>query len=111
VSSEREPDARFTLANERTFLAYTRTGLALIGGGVALGQLRGLGRVGQLLVSLPPVLLGIAVVIGGHARWRAVERALRQGLPLPESFAPRIVAGVVALGLVAAAVIVAEALT
>ena len=34
-----EPDYRFTLANERTFLAWIRTALALIAGGVALVQL------------------------------------------------------------------------
>lgn len=37
-----EPDARFSLANERTFLAWIRTALALIAGGVALDA-RGLG--------------------------------------------------------------------
>ena len=34
-----EPDPRFTLANERTFLAWIRTALALIAGGVALEAL------------------------------------------------------------------------
>jgi putative membrane protein len=34
-----EPDYRFTLANERTFLAWIRTSLALLAGGVAVVQL------------------------------------------------------------------------
>ena len=33
-----EPDYRFTLANERTFLAWLRTALALIAGGVQPGK-------------------------------------------------------------------------
>jgi putative membrane protein len=33
-----EPDYRFTLANERTFLAWIRTALALLAGGVLLHQ-------------------------------------------------------------------------
>ncbi len=39
------PDLRFVLANERTFLAWTRTALALIGAGLALTQLPGGGPV------------------------------------------------------------------
>jgi len=34
-----EPDARFTFANERTFLAWNRTALALIAAGLAIVQL------------------------------------------------------------------------
>lgn len=31
-----EPDPRFTFANERTFLAWVRTALALVAGGIGL---------------------------------------------------------------------------
>ncbi len=34
-----EPDARFTFANERTFLAWSRTALALVVAGLAVIQL------------------------------------------------------------------------
>ena len=34
-----EPDARFSYANERTFLAWNRTALALIGVGLAVANL------------------------------------------------------------------------
>lgn len=35
-----EPDPRFSLANERTFLAWTRTSLAMLAGSVALHSLQ-----------------------------------------------------------------------
>jgi putative membrane protein len=39
VGHEREPDYRFTLANERTFLAWQRTALGLLAAAVAAVQL------------------------------------------------------------------------
>ena len=51
----RDPNPRFTLANERTFLAWNRTAMALIGGGLAAGQLLDFdSRVARLVVALPP---------------------------------------------------------
>ena len=86
-----EPDPRFSLANERTALAWMRTALALVGGGVALIS------VGSL-ATLPKwsALIGAAVCVGGALlAWRAVtgwarvERALRhsQRLPAPRALA------------------------
>jgi putative membrane protein len=43
TGTEREPDYRFTLANERTFLAWIRTALGLVAGGIAVGQLYAVG--------------------------------------------------------------------
>ena len=62
-----EPDPRFTLANERTFLAWIRTALALTAGGVALEALTvpllpGL----RLAASLLLLVLGLAGVLGAH---------------------------------------------
>ncbi len=37
--AETEPEARFTLANRRTFLAWSRTALALVAAGLASVQL------------------------------------------------------------------------
>ncbi len=55
----RDPDPRFTLANERTFLAWNRTALALIGGGLAAGQLLQFDtRAIRLVVEIVPILLG-----------------------------------------------------
>lgn len=84
-----EPDIRFSLANERTALAWLRTGLALVAGGVALTTLASFGAGNAFL----DVIAGLACVAGGVlalaalSGWRRRERALRLGEPLP---APRI---------------------
>lgn len=80
-----EPDHRFSLANERTFLAWIRTSLGLIGGGVAVEAFG---------VATPDVRASLAfllVALGGFCgaaaslRWARVERALRERGPLPAS--------------------------
>lgn len=81
-----EPDARFTLANERTFLAWIRTGLALTAGGVALKALDlplqpGLSTAASILL----LVLGIAVSSLAYLEWARTERALRNAAPLPSS--------------------------
>ncbi|GAA1427992.1 DUF202 domain-containing protein [Microlunatus lacustris] len=81
-----EPDPRFTLANERTFLAWTRTSLALIAAGVALEALAlPLQPTLRLIASLILLVLGIVVPPLAWVTWGSVERALRQGSPLPSS--------------------------
>lgn len=81
-----EPDVRFTLANERTFLAWTRTALALIAGGVALEVLGldlqpGL----RLTASLVLIVAGVLTPVVSWLEWMSVERALRHARPLPRS--------------------------
>lgn len=82
-----EPDPRFTLANERTFLAWIRTALALLAGGVAVEALTQDLFEPALRQMLSAVLLVLGVALSGGAfwRWLKVERSMRQkrALPLP----------------------------
>jgi putative membrane protein len=79
-----EPDPRFTLANERTFLAWIRTGLAFIAGAVAIeGFDLDLDESTRTLLVVLLICIGVAVALGAGVRWLRVERAMRQGRPLP----------------------------
>lgn len=81
-----EPDARFSLANERTFLAWIRTSLALIAGGVALEALApGLHPGFRLAASLILVVAGILAPLQAWIGWARSERALRLNTPLPSA--------------------------
>src|SRR3954469_8093988 len=98
------PDYRFTLANERTLLAWLRTGLALVAGGVAVATYApDLGvRWGSTALALALALLGLGAALGGYVRWRANEAAIRADRPLPDSWvAPALVAVVAAVLVVA----------
>ena len=98
-----EPDPRFSLANERTFLAWIRTALALIAGGIALEALAlPLQPTLRLTASIILLLLGLLVPVLSWYTWAKVERALRRGSPLPGST----VALPVAMGVAAVAVLV-----
>jgi putative membrane protein len=103
-----EPDARFSLANERTFLAWNRTALALVAGGLAIVQFTddALGPVGaRLAVGLPLVCLGAVLAGTSHRRLRANQAALVADDPLPGSPLPALLAGVVAAVAAVAAVL------
>jgi putative membrane protein len=79
-----EPDPRFTLANERTFLAWVRTALAMLAGGVALHALD-VPSTDWLRALLVVLLIGIGglVCVFALVRWAHVERAMRLRQPLP----------------------------
>jgi putative membrane protein len=81
-----EPDHRFSLANERTFLAWVRTSLALLAGGVALDavDLDGPGGL-QTTLAVVLVVLGLLGAGASWVRWAAAERAMRLGRPLPST--------------------------
>ena len=84
-----EPDYRFSLANERTLLAWIRTALALLAGGVLLEQFASHLGPHALLVGLAIGLATLAAVLSGsaYARWRANEIAMRHRRPLPGTIA------------------------
>ena len=80
-----EPDPRFTLANERTYLAWVLTSLALIAGGVALRSLRPVSMSIERshAISIVLIVSGVLLSWSSLGRWLSVELALRRGRPLP----------------------------
>lgn len=87
MEAEHEPDYRMSLAAERTYLAYLRTGLALTAAGVALaGALPNAGaETFRRVLGLCVVLVGAAVSAESRRRFNAVQRAMRRGEPLPKT--------------------------
>ena len=98
------PDHRFSLANERTFLAWVRTSLALLAGGVALDAVQLDGPRGlQSTIAVVLVVLGLLGAGVSWLRWAATERAMRLRRPLPGTAALAflaVVLMVIAAGLV-----------
>ncbi|HSV66744.1 MAG TPA: DUF202 domain-containing protein [Mycobacteriales bacterium] len=82
-----EPDYRFSLANERTFLAWVRTALALLAAGVGVSQLLpDLGtRLGRHALGGALIGLALALAASAYPQWVRYERAMRLGQPLPRS--------------------------
>ncbi|WP_110950788.1 YidH family protein [Pseudomonas bohemica] len=80
-----EPDPRFTLANERTFLAWIRTALAFLAGGIAVEAFTGDVFTPGLrrAVALSLLILAMLVSVSACVRWLKVERAMRLRKPLP----------------------------
>lgn len=93
-----DPDPRFTFANERTFLAWNRTALALIAAGLAAAQflkfnLHGL----RLIIAVPLIVLGAALALASYLHWEDSERAMRLRQPLQYSWMPRVLTGGIAV--------------
>ena len=101
---DEEPDARFSLANERTFLAWNRTALALIAGGLAITQfLPSFSIAGaRRALGVPFIVLGGIIAFTSYSRWEANERALREQRPLPPSRLPQLLAFTVGAGAIVA---------
>jgi putative membrane protein len=97
-----EPDPRFTFANERTFLAWIRTALALLIAGVATHAVeQDLGPVATRAAAAALLLMGVACSGAAFGHWMRSERALRQQLPLTlPRLAPLMAYAVAAISLV-----------
>jgi putative membrane protein len=109
MAEEQDPDVRFTYANERTFLAWNRTALALIATGVAATQLLPRFDVtwGRRLLGLPLIALGALLAVTSYLHWKANNRAMRRREPLPSSPIPLVLAAGIAVIAVIAVVLAA----
>jgi putative membrane protein len=109
--AEFEPDYRFTLANERTFLAWQRTALGLLAAAVAVVHL-----VPELTTPGTRHVLGILVAVlatttagVGMLRWRQVDHAMRRGTPLPRQPSPAYLGvGLIAIGLLTLTLVISK---
>lgn len=106
-----EPDYRFTLANERTFLAWIRTALSLLAGAVAVVQLLPPFRIAgaRTLLGVLLAVLGVITTVFAYRRWEANERAMRTERKLTYSVAlPLLTAALGLIGLVILALVLVE---
>jgi len=107
-----QPDYRFTLANERTFLAWIRTCLGLLAGSVVVGQFGPDAGVGALVAAaLATVLAALAatLAVGALLRHRRVQHVMGRGVPLGESrMVPLLTRGVGASALLCVLLIVID---
>ena len=109
-----EPDPRFTFANERTFLAWSRTALALVVAGLGVVQLLppfpGVPW-GRRVLGVPLIVFGGVVAVTAYGELVRNQRALRRGQSLPRSVMPRLLATVItAIAAIAAVVVLISAL-
>jgi putative membrane protein len=109
-----EPDARLTFANERTFLAWTRTALAFVIAGLGIVQLLppfpGVPW-GRDLLGVPLIVLGGVMTMVSYGEWAHNQRALRGREPLARSVLPPILAATIAgLAIVSAVVLLLSAI-
>ncbi|MFI5736466.1 YidH family protein [Kribbella sp. NPDC051587] len=98
MQEEQEPDYRFTLANERTYLAYLRTSLACYAGGLSAVQFLDLGhdRWPARIIGLILVAAGLVTTAGALRRWQQNLIAMRRGQPLPVTRLPLMLAATIA---------------
>lgn len=109
AGEDTEPDYRYTLANERTFLAWMRTCLALLAAAVAVQFAPDLGSQSfRNLSGVAFAVLAAAAAAGGLWRWRATQEAMRRGSALRRGSLPVTLAVVLtglALGVVVTLVV------
>ncbi len=100
------PDYRFTLANERTMLAWIRTSLALLAGGIAISQFVEGFTLLRHLMGMGLILLAGSLAALAFRQWERNERAMWKNQRLPLSPVPAVVGSVLTLVIAVAAVFV-----
>jgi putative membrane protein len=92
-----EVDYRFTLANERTYLAWIRTAVALLAGGVAAAKALDFDHEAvRWAIAVPPMAAGALLALEARRRLRAYAAAMERGAPLPVGRRPGLMAVAVA---------------
>lgn len=97
LTDPEQPDARFSLANERTFLAWGRTCIALIATGVAVARLLPGRDVVNVWLALALVVAGMALALLSFVQYRRTDAAIRADQPIPASRLPLVLLGVIVL--------------
>ena len=108
MTEPRGPEVQLQLANERTYLAWLRTALALVASGVAAARL----LAGQTFhwawetVGVLLILAGVVTAAVARRRWQAMNTAIEEGEPLPAPRIAALIAGVIVLcGLITTALL------
>ena len=101
-----DPDYRFSLANERTFLAWIRTALALAAGGLGAASLLD-EFPGEGVLGVGLLILSFATAALSYRRWALNETAIRRDEPLPPSPLPLVLTVGVTLIVVTSAILIA----
>jgi len=99
----RAPDARFTLANERTLLAYQRSAIGLMAAAIAVAHFFG-DDIQVLVLALALLATGGFSAVGGYLRYRQVDAALRKGATISSGSAAHLVSLAVLLCLLLAGI-------
>jgi putative membrane protein len=81
LAESNEPDVRFSLANERTLLAYQRTAIGLMAAAIAVVHFFGDGLL-VFLLAAALILTGAIAAVGGYVQFRRVDAAMREGRPI-----------------------------
>ena len=98
-----EPDPRFSLANERTFLAWLRTALAMYAGAFALEAIDLPAAPGWRVAAAGVFLvLGTLSAVQALVGWARTETSLRNREPLPGLA----IGGVIVVGVLVAVALV-----
>lgn len=103
---EHHPDVRFSLANERTLLAYQRTAIGLIAASVGVLHFLRHGATSYVLTVLL-LITGLIASGGGYWRYRRTARAIADDRPLEIGPVPQLMAAAMLLCVVLAAVYIA----